>query len=135
MKHRPGTVRVIAMFLFAAAAIAAVVAASLLFPGTALDRLWDLNRPAAAAFHALGPASGVLLLVVGAAALAGAVGLMRGRRWAWWVAVVLFSVDGLGDAVSVFATGNWLKSAAGLMISGAFVYSLCRKGVMRFFES
>ncbi|MBZ5725851.1 MAG: hypothetical protein LAP87_12745 [Acidobacteriia bacterium] len=58
---------IVAAFLFAAAVVAAVVGASLLFPNPLLDRLWELNRPGAALFHALGWIAGVLLMLLGAA--------------------------------------------------------------------
>lgn len=125
----PKTVPIVAAVLFAAAAIAVVVATSLLFPNRILEPMWDLNRPAAAVFHAMGRVSGIFLLLPGGAAFAGGLGLLRRRKWAWWFAVVLFGVDGLGDIVSFFATGDWVRSMAGAAISSAFVYSLVRQRV------
>jgi hypothetical protein len=70
MRDRPGAVSSVAVFLFTATAIASVVATSLLFPGTLLDRLWELNKPAYAGIEVLGRASGVLLLLLGMATAA-----------------------------------------------------------------
>jgi hypothetical protein len=134
MEQRPRTVPIVAAFLFAAAAIAAVVAFSLLFPGTLLDRLWDANKPGAAAFRALGRISGALLLLLGAATFAVATGLLRRRSWAWWFAVGLFAVDASGDVVSFAVRGDWLRSASGVAISCAFLYSLTRYPVRRYFK-
>ncbi len=133
MRQRPIAVPIVAGFLFAAAAVAAVVGCSLLFPGTLLDRLWNLNKPGAAAFRALGRMSGVLLLAVGAAVLAAAFGLLHRSNWAWWLAVVLFSMNAAGDAVSLALTGDWLKSASGILIASAFLYALTRHPVKRYF--
>lgn len=88
IEQRPATVPIVAAFLFAAAAIAAVVAASLLFPGTLLDRLWDIDKPGAAAVRALGRIAAILLLLLGAATFAAALALLQRRNWAWWFAVV-----------------------------------------------
>jgi lysylphosphatidylglycerol synthetase-like protein (DUF2156 family) len=134
MEQRPKTVPIVAAFLFAAAAIAAVVGCSLLFPGTLLDRLWDLNKPGAAAFHVLGRISAILVLLLGAATSAAALGLLRGRNWAWWFAMVLFAVDACGDVVSFAARGDWVRSASGVAISSAFLYSLIRPPVRRYFK-
>jgi len=82
MEQRPRAVPIVAAFLFAAAAIAAVVGASLLFPNALLDRLWELNKPAAAGFRALGRIAGVLLLLLGGATLAAAFGLLQRKMWA-----------------------------------------------------
>jgi uncharacterized membrane protein (DUF2068 family) len=76
----------------------------------------------------------VLLLLVGAVACAAAVGLLRRKKWAWWFAVVLFAMNGSGDVVGLAMTGDWLRSASGVAISGAFLYSLCRRHVRRYFE-
>ena len=134
MEQRPRTVAIVAAFLFAAAAIAAVVAGSLLFPGTLLDRLWEINKPGAAAFRAWGRISGLLLLLLGAATFAAPIGLLRRKKWAWWFAVVLFAIDGSGDVASFVANGGWLRSASGMVISSAFLYSLTRYPVRGYFE-
>jgi hypothetical protein len=134
MEQRPKTVPIVAAFLFAAAAIAAVVGGSLLFPNPLLDRLWELNRPGAAAVRSLGRISGILLLLLGAGTFAAAAGLLQRKRWAWWFAVVLFAIDASGDLVSLVVTGDWLRSAAGVVISSAFLYSLSRYPVRRYFQ-
>ena len=126
---------VVAAFLFAATAIAANVGASLLFPGAFLDRLWDLNPQGAALFRRIGPISGVFLWALAAGTCAAALGLLRGSKWAWRFALVLFTVDGAGDLVSYFFTGDWLKSVVGLVVTSAFLYSLARPPVRRYFES
>ena len=127
-------VSIVAAFLFAAAATAAVAGCSLLFPGTLLDRLWDLNKAGEEAFRALGSAAGVFLLVLGAATLGAAFGLLRRRKWAWWLAVALFAINAAGDAASFVATGDWLRSASGILISSAFLYALTRRSVRRYFK-
>jgi hypothetical protein len=70
-QQRPKTIPIVATCLFAG--IAAVVGTSLIFPNRLLDRLWELNRPGAAVFHAVGWISGVLPLAlgIGTAAAAG----------------------------------------------------------------
>jgi len=134
MTPRPRTVAIVAAFLFAATAIAIVVSVSLLFPGPLLDRLWQLNRPAQAVFRAMGRLSGILLLALAAATFPCALALLRGRKWAWWFAAALFAIDAAGDAVSLVVTGDWLRSASGLLVSGAFLYSLARPPVRRYFQ-
>ena len=118
----------------AATAIAAIVGMSLLFPNRLLDRLWELNKPGAAVFHALGRASGVLLLALGAGTAAAASGLLRRKRWAWWFAIALIAVDGCGDALSFFATKDFLRTGVGVAVSATFLYSLTRARVRRYFR-
>lgn len=121
-------------FLFLATAIAAVVSASLLFPNALLDRLWELNKPGAAAFRAMGRIAGVLLLALGVATAAAGRGLLRRRRWAWWFAVASFTVNGCGDVAGLVATRDWLRSGSGVAVAAAFVYALTRPPTRRWFR-
>jgi hypothetical protein len=135
MEARPRTVTIVAAFLFAATALAAVVGVSLLFQSALLDRMWELNEAGAEAFRSRGRISGVLLLLVGAWAFAAAAGLIRRRRWAWWLAIGLFAIDGCGDVVSFTMTGDWLRSASGAAICSAFLYFLTRRRARLYFRS
>ena len=79
--RRPRTVVVVSVFLFLAAAVALVIAASLLFPNPFWNRTWDFNRPACLAFKKLGKLPGVLLLALGMTTSLAGVGLLRRKKW------------------------------------------------------
>jgi hypothetical protein len=130
----PKTVPIVAAFLFLATAIALLVSVSLLFPNPLLDRLWELNKPGAAAFRAMGRISGVLLLALGIGTAAAGRGLLRGRRWAWWLAVALFAINGCGDVAGLVVTRDWLRSGSGVAVAAAFVCALTRPRVRRYFR-
>jgi hypothetical protein len=82
MSQRPGSISVVAAFLFAATVIAATVGVSLLGKSPLFERLWELIKPAERAFRAHSTVFGILRLVLSAAALASGVGLLQRRRWA-----------------------------------------------------
>jgi len=130
---RPRTVPVVAGFLFAATAIAVVVAVSLLFPNPLLDRLWELNKPGAAVFRTMGRTATFLLLGLAAAMVIAGRAFLRGKRWSWWFAIVLFAMNGCGDIVSFVATRDWLRSGSGIIVAAAFVVALTRPRVRRYF--
>ena len=125
--QRSTTASVVAAFLLLATSIATLVAVSLLVPGTPLDRIWYLNQPAYVVFKTLGRVSGLLLLILGVCTAAAAFGLLRGRRWARWLAIGLFGANGIGDLVSMAISGDRLRSTAGALIAGAFVFLLVRR--------
>jgi hypothetical protein len=131
---RPKTVLIVAGFLFAAAAIAAIVGTSLLFPSRLLERLWRVNPAAAPAFHSHGRVSGLLLLALGLATFTAARGLLRRLRWSWWFAVALFAVNGLGNVAAFFVTGDAWRSFSGIVIAAAFLYFLGRPRVRAYFQ-
>jgi len=132
-RYRPGTILVVSAFLFFATVIAFVVGVSLLFPNRLLDRLWKLNPEGAVLFHSIGPVSGVLLLVLALGPLAAARGLLAGQRWAWRFSMALFAIDAAGNIVSFFLIHDALRTAAGTIISSAFLMALCRPAVRRYF--
>jgi len=132
-RYRPGTIVVIATFLFAATIVAFIVGESLLFPNALLDYMWRLNPEGAALFHSIGRVSGIFLLALSVGTLFAALGLLRGQRWAWWFGVFLFAINSTGDIVSYFFVHDALRSICGLIISGTFLVFLCRKSVRDYF--
>ena len=129
MRSRPKSIPIVAGFLFAATVIAAVVGISSLFPNPLMDRLWELNKLGAALFLSMGKIAGLLLLALSVGTFSAARGLLRGRRWAWWFAVVLFAVDACGDVVSYFLIGDAPRSLVGAAVSGCFLYLLVQRKV------
>ncbi|HTP86177.1 MAG TPA: hypothetical protein VMJ34_04485 [Bryobacteraceae bacterium] len=134
MTRRPMAVSVIAGFLFGATAIAAVVGFSLLFPGPLLERMWALNPRGEVVFRAMGRISGVFLMELGAGTAVAGVGLLRGRRWGWRIAVALFTLNGCGDVVSLFITHDWIRSGTGVAVAAVFLLALMRPRVRTFFR-
>jgi hypothetical protein len=132
-RHRPKTIVVVAIFLFAATIIAFIVGESLLFPNPLLDYMWRFNPEGAALFHSIGRASGMFLLALGVGTFFAALDLLRGRQWAWWFSVFLFAIDASGDIVSYVLTHDALRSLTGAIISATFLFFLCRGTVRGYF--
>ncbi len=122
---------VVAAFLFFATAMAAMVGLSLWFPNRLMDRMWELNEPAAPLFRQSPRFFGSLLLLLAAGTSAAGKGLLLGRKWAWRCAVGLFIVNGCGDLVSFAVTGDAWRSAAGVAAAGVFLYLLMRPEVRK----
>lgn len=106
--------------------MATVTAIALLRQGSVLDAIWRLNPDAKRAFGLPGRWAGAALLALGLATLCAAVGLIRGRAWAWWIAFVLFLVNGTGDLLSIFLAPHAWKGVAGVVVAGVFLYVLTR---------
>ncbi|HEX4037795.1 MAG TPA: hypothetical protein VHX37_07035 [Acidobacteriaceae bacterium] len=131
--RRPPIVTTMAIISCMAGGMALITGLSLAFPGTVFDRIWRLNPRAYAAFARMGRVSGVLLLVLCPIAAATAAGLLRRRRWAWWLALVTFGLNGLGDVASVAVTHDWLKASSGVLIAAVFLSLLLRADTRSFF--
>ena len=114
----------IAAMLLLASLVALVTGLALTFPDPMWKPMWDLNREAYVAFRRLGPAAEIFLFSLAVVSGAAAVGLLLHRRWAWWIALLLFAVNGAGDVVSLIHTGDLLRFGSGVLIAGGFVVLL-----------
>jgi hypothetical protein len=132
MMKRPLSVSIVAGFLFIATFIAWAVASALLRPTRFTEWIFTLNPPARAAFETLGRAASLLLYALGLGTLAAGIGLRRGRRWAWWFAIILFTVNVGGDVVALFAIQDWARSGSGILIGLMFLAVLLQTRVRSF---
>lgn len=128
-----GVIALSVFFLFGAAA-SFISSVSLLFPGSFLEPMWRANPRAREAFAGMGAWAIVLMFVVCMACASAAVGLWRGRRWGYWLAVVLFVINLLGDIANV-ALGTEPRAAVGIPIVAVILAFLLNRRARRFFEN
>jgi hypothetical protein len=95
----------------------------LLFPGTKLDSLWNLNPDAHVAFQSLGGWSILLMLGVGAGCALTAIGLWHRTLWGIRLGVAILLINITGDLVNVVTRHDY-RSLVGLPIAGAMIFYL-----------
>ena len=110
----------IGIFLFLGAIMASLAATTLLWRGTALDRVWALNPMAYKHLAPLGRTVGILFLLLCGALTTTGIGWFRRRRWGWRLAVIIIAAQVLGDVVNC-VRGNWLRGGSGVIIGGALL--------------
>ena len=126
-RHAPGFTA-IGIFLFFGAVMASLAAITLLWRGTALDRIWALHPTAYKQLAPLGNIVGILFLVLGAALFTAGIGWFRRRLWGWRLAVVIIATQVLGDVVNCFR-GDLLRGGSGVIIAGALLLFLLRSNI------
>lgn len=96
----------VGIFLFFGAVMASLAATTLLWRGTALDRLWALNPNAYQELAPLGDIVGIFFFLLGADLITAGIGWFRRRLWGWRLAVVIISTQVLGMSLTASeATG------------------------------
>jgi uncharacterized membrane protein (DUF2068 family) len=111
---------------FAFGAVMCLLTVTLLvFPGTKLDSLWNLNPDARVAFQSLGGRSIALMSVVGTGCTFAAIGLWRGTLWGIWLGLAILFINIIGDVVNVAARHHY-RSLVGVPIAGAMIFYLAR---------
>jgi hypothetical protein len=116
---------VMGIFLFFGAVIASLAATTLLWRGTILDRIWDLNPAAYKQLAPVGSTVGILFLLLGVALATAGIGWFRRRLWGWRLAVVIIAIQVRGDMVSS-VRGDLLRGGTGAIIAGALLLFLFR---------
>ena len=114
-----------AVFFALGATMCALTIVLLLFPGTSLDSLWRLNPEAHSTFRYLGRMSVLLMFVVGTGCAFAAIGMWQGSRWGVRLALVILSVNILGDLVNALMRHD-LRTLIGLPVGGAMIAFLVR---------
>ena len=99
----------------------------LLFPGTAFDSLWRLNPEAHSEFQSLGNWPLLLMIIVGTACALAAFGLWRGTHWGIRLALIILSLNLLGDLINTAVRRDY-RALIGLPIAGAMIWYLTAKG-------
>ncbi len=118
----------IGIFLFFGAVMASLAATTLLWRGTALDRLWALNPNAYKQLAPLGDIVGTVFLLLSAALITAGIGWFRRRLWGWRLAIAIISTQVLGDVVNC-VRGDLLRGGIGVIIAGALLLFLLRPRV------
>jgi len=123
---RPTGITALSFFFVFGAVTSGLAALMLFLPGTPLDVLWHLNPHARDDFVTMGDWAVSLMLAVCVACTAGAVGLWRGRRWGYWTAISILSINLVGDTINAFVLRDW-PTLIGLPIAGFMIAYLLRK--------
>ena len=72
----------------------------------------------------LGPAFLMLAIIMALASI----GCFRCLMWGWWLAVVIFLIDGLSDAGQILI-GHFLEGGIGVAVAGVILFYLSRPNV------
>jgi len=127
--NRPAGVAGLSLFFVFGTTMSGLAALMLLFPGSAIDLLWRLNPRAHQGFASMGIWAVILMIVVSAACATAALGLWRCKRWGYWTALLILSINLIGDTANALITRDW-RTLFGLPIGSAMmVYLLAKRRV------
>ena len=119
-KRAPLGIKLLSASFAVGAAICLLTIVILLFPGGAPESIWWLNPEAHVAFQKLGKLSVLLMLIVGVACGAAAIGLAKRTRWGIPLALAILTINLVADLLNAFLRHD-LRILVGLPIGGAMV--------------
>ena len=123
---RPLGITALSFFFVFGAVMSGLAAVMLVFPGSALELLWRLNPRAREGFAAMGLWAVLLMAGVCVACATAALGLRRCRRWGYWAALAILSINLAGDTTNALIAHDW-RTLIGLPIGGAMIAYLLTK--------
>ena len=124
-ESRPFVVKVLIVLFVIGVAASLISIISLTFPGSFLEPVWKLNPRAREGFAQMGGWSIVLMAVVCVTCLITAIGLWRGLRWGYWLAVVVLFTNLVGDVINVIV-GTDRRAVVGIPIVLLLLFYLLR---------
>jgi hypothetical protein len=105
--------------------MASLAGITLVWRGTALDRIWTLNPRAYSELAPFGKPIGLLFLSLAAALAIASTGWLKRRRWGWQLALVIVGTQVLGDITNIFY-GHIIQGVVGITIAGALLFYITR---------
>lgn len=134
MQNRPKGITIIAIIFFFLSILSLIIGISIIIPNTPLDVLWTLKNSFPSGFRSTptGITFGYFLILLGLIIFSTGYGLLKGRKWAWWIAIILLAANMIAGVVSL-ALGNF-QEIVGIFIVGGFLFYLNRLQVRAFFE-
>lgn len=133
-EKRPIGITALSIFFLFGAAMSFIAFISLLFPGSLLGSMWRVNPRAREGFAGIGAWAVLLMCAVSVACVLASLGLWRGVRWGYWVAMSLLCINLLGDIANVLL-GTEPRAAVGIPIVLAILAFMMSRRVRRFFTS
>src|ERR1700761_9336633 len=106
---RPAGVTALSIFFLLGAVISFTACISLLFAQSFLQPMWRLNPHAHEGFASMGRWAIILLSAVCISCALAAIGLWRGARWGYWLAIALLFINLAGDIANTL-TGTEPKA-------------------------
>ena len=120
-------IKLLALFFAFGATMCTLTVVLLLFPGTALDSLWRLNPEAHLQLQSFGTWSIVLMLLIGTGCAFAAIGLWQNTLWGKRLALIILSINMLGDLANVFVRHDY-RGLIGVPVGGAMIFLLLACG-------
>jgi hypothetical protein len=116
----------IGLFLLFGALMPSLAGATLVWRGTALDRMWALNPRAFRELAPHGIVVGIPFLLLGVTLAVAGIGWFKCRLWGWRLAVAVIATQVLGDLVNAFS-GHVVEGGLGVAIAGAPLPAECER--------
>jgi hypothetical protein len=129
MKSREGSLGTILLTIFfaAGALICFIVILALVFPGSFLESVWRWKPEARLQFLQTGRGFSIaLMVIVGAACGASAIGLARKTEWGRRLALTVLCINLVGDSANALLRHD-PRTLVGIPVAAAMIWYLLRR--------
>jgi hypothetical protein len=134
-KHIPLVIRLLAIFFALGALVCGLTFLLLLFPGTLLGQLWQLNPEAHSSLQSIGGMAVPLLVAIGLGCAVAAIGLARGAQWGRSLTILILLLNLFADLEDSIRTRHVIVLWISVPVAGAVIFYLLSEQADRAFKS
>jgi hypothetical protein len=116
------------IFLIFGALMATLAGITLVWRGTALERMWTLNPRAYERLTPFGKLGGIAFMLLGTILAVASMGWFKRSLWGWRLAVAIIATQVLEDLVSV-SLGRIVEGGIGAIVAAALLFYLLQDPV------
>jgi hypothetical protein len=133
MKNKPIAFYLVGIFISLGAVVLLLAAITLLWPGSVLDRIWEVNPDGYAEMLPYRVAVGIMFLVLSQVFAITVRGWFKQRKWGWICVIGIFAANAAGD-FGRLAGGDFKGGLLGLAIAGLIIFYLTRPPIKELFK-
>ena len=122
------TPQILGTFFALATIILLCAGMALVWPGAFFDAIWDLAPSREAQLMPWRTIAGPGFLGLAVIMAVASIGCFGAKQWGWGLAVIIFSINGLGDLVQIFL-GRVTEGLVGVAAAAIILYWLSRMNV------
>lgn len=133
MKNKPVGFYLVGIFISLGALMLLLAAITMLWPGTVLDTIWQINPTGYEEMAPYRAAVGILFLVLSQIFIFTVRGWFKQRKWGWVCVIGIFAANAAGDFLRLFG-GDFKGGLLGLAIAGLIIFYLTRPRIKKLFK-
>jgi hypothetical protein len=133
MQAKPIGFYLVGIFISLGAVVLLLAAITLLWPGSILDTIWEVNPEGYSEMMPYRVVVGIMFLVLSQVFVISVRGWFKQRKWGWVCVIGIFAANAAGDFGRLLS-GDFKGGLLGLCIAGLIIFYLTKPSIKTLFK-